>query len=680
MACFHGKANNDPSALRPIALLDPMGKAVSGVLKRHLEPYLLKATESLPLFGYLANRSPQQALTLVYAHCDRVRAAAKAQRRSWYALREGQKRSACAGGLQVSVDFSQAFDRVDRRLLVWYALREGQKRSACAGGLQVSVDFSQAFDRVDRRLLVSALKFLEVPDDLVDVILRWTQNTVFHIDKADASESYHSSTGIRQGCKLSPTLWCCLSVYLLHVFDGQLGMQWCREHLVGFADDVHFRWEFQDSAGLLQARQEAGSALSMLEDMGFTLCRDKTVCLLKAEGVQVPHLMRKITRKRLKPKGTLLILDSRWTLPLQSSHVYLGAIISYGQYEQLNAQHRKHAGQAAFSRLRPTLMSQRALRKRLHLWRAIVLPSTLYSLSASGYTRKSYDLIRVQLVHARIVDTSEVLRHTLSPQDVRLAEDITQRESRLLEAIRQLEDIGSTQTGSQARLTCDECNQSFDNDAALRQHKAKKHSEQRRSDAPTVFNRQIHGTDGMPKCSGCGHSFARWADLQKHIEENHCQKQHQMTFTNAEEKPSILQIAEAGDLPLRDLHLSTITDELRQELLSHCACCRQWMPNPKYVKMHWNRVHKEESQKFQARMMQWRRLALDPIRKYCSWCQGTVPVGTEHRDTCPVLFQLSMVRAITESTEEATSNLDEGLDMSLPAGDMLKKWSLECQI
>ena len=432
----------------------------------------------------------------------------------------------------------------------WYALREGQKRSACAGGLQVSVDFSQAFDRVDRRLLVSALKFLEVPDDLMDVILRWTQNTVFHIDKADASESYHSSTGIRQGCKLSPTLWCCLSVYLLHVFDGQLGMQWCREHLVGFADDVHFRWEFQDSAGLLQARQEAGSALSMLEDMGFTLCRDKTVCLLKAEGVQVPHLMRKITRKRLKPKGTLLILDSRWTLPLQSSHVYLGAIISYGQYEQLNAQHRKHAGQAAFSRLRPT----------------------------------------------------------------------------------------------------------------------------------TVFNRQIHGTDGMPKCSGCGHSFARWADLQKHIEENHCQKQHQMTFTDAEEKPSILQIAEAGDLPLRDLHLSTITDELRQELLSHCACCRQWMPNPKYVKMHWNRVHKEESQKFQARMMQWRRLALDPIRKYCSWCQGTVPVGTEHRDTCPVLFQLSMVRAITESTEEATSNLDEGLDMSLPAGDMLKKWSLECQI
>ena len=183
-----GKANNDPSALRPIALLDPMGKAVSGVLKRHLEPYLLKATESLPLFGYLANRSPQQALTLVYAHCHRVHAAAKAQLRSWYAL------------------------------------REGQKRSACAGGLQVSVDFSQAFDRVDRRLLVSALKFLEVPDDLVDVILRWTQNTVFHIDKADASESYHSSTGIRQGCKLSPTLWCCLSTYLLHVFDGKLGI------------------------------------------------------------------------------------------------------------------------------------------------------------------------------------------------------------------------------------------------------------------------------------------------------------------------------------------------------------------------------------------------------------------------------------------------------------------------
>ncbi|CAE7730529.1 pol [Symbiodinium sp. CCMP2592] len=669
-----GKANDDPASLRPIALLDPMGKAVSGVLKRHLEPYLLKATAKLPLFGYLANRSPQQALTLVYEHCDRVRAAARAQTRSWYEL------------------------------------RAGQKRSSCAGGLQVSVDFSQAFDRADRKLLVRALQFLEVPDDLTDVILRWTQNTIFHIDKADASEQYHSSTGIRQGCKLSPTLWCCLFTYVLHVLDQQLGTEWSLEHLLGFADDIHLRWEFQDRDGLLKARAEAGRALSILEDLGFCLSRDKTVCLLKAEGVQVPHLMRKITRKRLQPKGTLLVLDERWTLPLKRDHIYLGAVISYGHYEMLNAQHRKHAGQAAFSRLRTTLMSHRALSldKRLHLWRTIVLPATLYSLSSSGYNRKSFDLIRVLMVrqiraiarsprhlteesdlhllqrlrlpqihemllqvHSRVVKATTVLRQTLSPQDVRLTTDIVQRECRLLEDFKKLEAVEGKADGTQNRLTCEYCGQSFDNDAALRQHKGRMHSKDRMEAAPTVFDRQQHGTDGMPRCRGCGHPFARWADLQKHIEENHCQGQRQAEPSAPEERPSVLQQARDGTLPVQTLHLSMMTDELRQELLSHCACCRQWMPNSRYVKIHWGRVHKTESQKFQARTLQWRRLSFEPIKHTCSWCQGTAADRSDHRDTCPVLFQLSMVRALIVSTDEVESSEDAAvtLDMTIPAKD-----------
>ena len=65
---------------------------------------------------------------------------------------------------------------------------------------------------------------------------------------------------------------------------------------------------------------------------------------------------------------------------------------------------------------------------------------------------------------------------------------------------------------------CDLCDKAFENEAALRSHKAKMHSAERRSAEPTVFDRQRHGTDGMPKCSGCGHAFERWADLQKHIE------------------------------------------------------------------------------------------------------------------------------------------------------------------
>ncbi|CAE7560197.1 pol [Symbiodinium sp. CCMP2592] len=558
---------------------------------------------------------------------------------------------------------------------------------------------------------------LEVPDDLTDVILRWTQNTVFHIDKADESEQYHSSTGIRQGCKLSPTLWCCLYTHVLHVLDQQLGAEWSLEHLLGFADDTHLRWEFQDREGLLKARVEAGRALSILEDLGFCISRDKTVCLLKAEGVQVPHLMRKITRKRLQPKGTLLVLDERWTLPLKRDHIYLGAVISYGNYEMLNAQHRRHAGQAAFSRMRTTLMSHRALSldKRLHLWRTIVLPATLYSLSSSGYTRKSFDLTRVLMVrpiraiarsprhlteendlhllqrlrlpqihemllqvHSRVVEASTSLRQILSPQDVRLTQDIVQRECRLLEVFKQLVATDAKAAGTPNRLTCEHCGQSFDNDAALRQHKGRMHSKTRMEAAPTVFDRQQHGTDGMPRCRGCGHPFARWADLQKHIEENHCQGKIQEEAPAPEERSSVLQQARAGALHVQSLTLSMLTEELRLELLSHCACCRQWMPNSRYVKMHWNRVHKAESQQSQARTLQWRRLSFEPIKNTCPWCQGTTAERSDHRDTCPVLFQLSMVRAIILCTDEAESPGAETMmpDMTIPAKDDIPSWNL----
>ena len=377
-----GKVNSDPKSLRPIALLDPMGKALCGVLKQRLVPYLMRRARHLPLFGYIQQRSPQQALELVFAHCAEARAMAKAQTRSLY----------------------------ERRM--------GHARSQCSGGLQISIDFSQAFDRADRRLLVEALEFLAVPEDLRDLILRWVQATTFHTHKADAQYSYSSVQGIRQGCKLSPTLWCCLFTYILHRLDQTLGQQWSQQHLVVSADDLRLRWLFSDRAGINKALGEAGRALSLLEDMGFCLSRDKTVCLLRAEGVQVPHMLRKLVRKKNKQADKQLYIDARWQLPLRKQHVYLGAVISYGAFEVQNAQHRKHAGQAAFARMRPTLMSQRALSldKRLRLWRHIVVPTTMYSLGASGLTKQAYDLIRVMFVR-QIRAMARSFRHLTEESD-----------------------------------------------------------------------------------------------------------------------------------------------------------------------------------------------------------------------------------------------------------------------
>ena len=374
------KAGTKPDHLRPIALLEPAGKAVSGIIKEHLTPYLEAWTRHLHFYGYLSNRSTHQALDLVFAHCELVRTRTQAQGRSPYAKRAGI----------------------------------GQYK--CIGGLQVSVDCTQAFDRIDRGLLLQALTLLQVPLPLVDIIMRWVQDTTYHINQDDCEETFTSRRGVRQGCKLSPTLWCCIMVFIARSLDHSLGAQWCLEHLVGFADDLHLRWTFSTLAEMHTALQQAAQALAILEKMSLVLSKEKTVCLLKAEGSQAPHAKKKIIVQT--KDGKYLQLSPDYRLPLKRQHPYLGAIISYADFENQNAKHRVQAGKVAFQRLRPYLMNRRALSfaKRVALWKATVVSSTFYGITASGITPKGLDLMRVTL-------TKQVRAMANSPRHLTLESD-----------------------------------------------------------------------------------------------------------------------------------------------------------------------------------------------------------------------------------------------------------------
>ena len=68
-------------------------------------------------YGFLPLRSTQQALGQVFMHCKQVRARCQALKRFLYERRAGQHSAGCAGGMQLSIDLTQAFDRIDRSLL-----------------------------------------------------------------------------------------------------------------------------------------------------------------------------------------------------------------------------------------------------------------------------------------------------------------------------------------------------------------------------------------------------------------------------------------------------------------------------------------------------------------------------------------------------------------------------------
>ena len=203
------------------------------------------------------------------------------------------------------------------------------------------------------------------------------------------------------------------------------------------------------------------------------------------------------------------------------------------------------------------------------------------------------------------------------------------------------------------------------------------HSAERMSAEPTAFDRQRHGTDGMPQCSGCGHAFERWADLPKHIKENHCQGK---APSEAAQVKSIFVMAQEGEIDIQALQHDGLTEALRQELHQHCSYCRQWFPNDRYVKQHWSCVHKSQSQQYIAAAKHWRRMQFGPIKDTCSWCKGKPAARSDHRDTCPILFQLSMVWVMQHDDASLQVRDEREIDLSLPDGSQLRKWELKCQI
>ena len=326
------------------------------------------------------------------------------------------------------------------------------------------------------------------------------------------------------------------------------------------------------------------------------------------------------------------------------------------------------------------------MHKRLALWKVTVVTSALYSLLASGFTAKTFDLLRVVLTRQaraiarsarhldlendacfwskigidppvtmvrlrleKAIEITDSLSTLLPAHDARIAPALRAHDRMVLEELQAIASPtqvkGATDDGEHI---CIECGTRFGTGEALRAHIAKLHSEQRMQtaqDSLIEFDRHKHGKDGMPTCAGCNHRFSRWADLEKHIVENHCQAvPAQADSTVSAATRTVMQLVQDGDFDVIDLQAGALTAPLREELRQHCALCRQWHPNAKYFKRHWQRVHTEEWEKYSASTFQWRREALPRIHGRCEWCHEQAPAKTDHRDSCYVLFQLSMLR------------------------------------
>ena len=347
-----------PKDIRPIALTDSIGNTVLGLLTQELKPQILPAILRQPIFAFVPARGTLEALMFACDHCRQVRPACESVSPSY-----------------------------------WRRAHHTAIPMIC-GGMILSLDMSQAFDRLPRTILAKGFAMLEVDPQLSQFFLKWLDQASYHFDHRKITNTVLTSQGVRQGCKASPIEWTIFLYTLLARLDDALqtshATSWVAKHLLTYADDLLAKWSFFNKEEIHEAVRQIGVILDVLETIGMHINTTKSVILIRLSGKHSRAIKKKLFTKQQGQTGLLIprAHGPATFLPIVHQHSYLGIKISFHQFEDYTLQYRLHIGRIAFLRLRPWLLKRHSypLDLRLQLWQACIRSSCLHGLQATGLT------------------------------------------------------------------------------------------------------------------------------------------------------------------------------------------------------------------------------------------------------------------------------------------------------
>ena len=528
------KPPNCPANLRPICLLPAVSKLLARICAQHIRPLLETATRQQPQHAYLEGRQSLDALDKVFSHCYRVRQAVSNTRPAPFAASAG-------------------------------------RRPPLKGGVQLSLDLSKAFDRLPRSRLEEALRRLQVPDNLTQLILyiHYEMLLVFHKDEYVAE--LHTNSGIRQGCGLAPLLWTAFTLLAMERLETFL----TPDQLTVFADDYHVSWDIDSELHFHNCCVQIGRILDDLTELGMQISVDKTVVLIHLGGSAAKKAMHSsIIRSKVETFLEAKTKAGPVRIPVRKEHKYLGAIITYGRFERSTVAYRLQQAWQTFHRLH-RLLTSKALptSTRVRLWRACVGSVLLYSLPSVGLDAQSAHKLRTQVIKqlrrvakspAHVThESNQQLQHRLQVQDfpdylsslTAKRVDLALRTLHHLQppAVRQyLQQIvisqktysqpGPSQSSQLTELTqvprfpttCPHCGITFSSLHAVRTHIGKSHPAESQAKTKTTYAERSHRTvvfmqyakDGQPECNSCGKRFASWRSFMGHFHQKACPVLH----------------------------------------------------------------------------------------------------------------------------------------------------------
>ena len=359
-----------PRDLRPIGLQDIGGKAVLHVIRDRLLPYVQQALEDLPQFAYVPGRATRHRIARALHHCSRVRQA------------------------------------LQHRPLDLYQRRRGDPRPQTEqlGGVQVSVDMSQAFDRLNRDQLQQIMKDMGIPGELRWLVAAWHQEMCYHVQHGSMHLSLSSTTGVRQGCKIAPQLWTLLSCHILRRIGELTSEAWMKACNSFFADDLHFSYDIMKAGDLEKIAPFCSMVFQVLQDCNMLVNFKKSAVLVALQGTAAKKWCHRNIVKNQEGKWLRVRVGANVALlPVRDEHKYLGVVLSYRAFEQATVTLRLAQATGAFTRLRGILCSRAKfnLPERVRLWSACVGTTLYYGLAVTGLQAKQVKQIRA-VVHRQL--------------------------------------------------------------------------------------------------------------------------------------------------------------------------------------------------------------------------------------------------------------------------------------
>ena len=547
--CFIPKPNKPPtkpSNLRPLGIIRPDGKGLAGACRDLLAPYTSSYLRSVLQFAYQPHRGLSDALSRVSKHTREVR-------------------QMCAQS------------RLSR-----HSQHAGHRKPELVGGICFALDLSQAFDMVRRQDLMDTLQEAGVPSDIQGLVASLHSNSRYTVRSQQTSCSVESTAGIKQGCKLAPTLFSLLTGKLFRELAEVVGWDRVLHSLTGYADDLTVHHTVTSWRDLLQAHNMIADLLRIVRKYGFKVNSDKCHLMVKLTGTASARAHKLFSHTSLDAQG---VQHRRWRIgstkaqesfPQSTSFKRLGVYVSYGNQEKATLDFRLQEGNAKLQQVRRYVHNRRLSgpKSRLKIWHTTVWATVSAGLVDIGLTTETAQLrrwharkIRAVLnkpVHLTGISTRHLYaaygikdpvrlllerqsnrvrslrtrqesqtrpaalqaaprdaQHPHSHQDAALLPNSLQYAQEVLTEYEAL--IAVTQEEEEPRHCCRHCSFQTTTEQGLHIHEAKMHRDKLDRYIPPDFLPE-HSKDGLPTCAACHKHFALWKGLKDHLLSGACRE------------------------------------------------------------------------------------------------------------------------------------------------------------